>query len=103
RPKNRKHRRQTINIGTHKTRKMKDTLNLIKKQAKTQEKQVITDERRLRPKDVKTLITDNSKAKKLLGWKPKTTLQEGIRKTIQWYLKNGELWGYEKRGWPWRY
>ena len=74
---------ETINIGTQKTWKMKDTLNLIKKQTKTEEKQVITDETRLRPKDVKTLIADNSKAQKLLGWKPKTTFQEGIQKTIQ--------------------
>ena len=94
---------ETINIGTRKTWKMKDVLNLIKKQTHTEEKEVVTDERRLRPNDVKTLITDNSKAKKLLGWKPKTTFQEGIKKTIQWYLKNGELWGYEKHGWPWRY
>jgi nucleoside-diphosphate-sugar epimerase len=94
---------ETINIGTSKTWKMKDILTLIKKQTKTQEKPVTLDKTRLRPNDVKTLITDNSKAQKLLNWKPKTPFQEGLRKTIQWYLKNGKLWGYEKREWPWRY
>jgi len=59
---------------------MKDTLTLIKKQTKTQEKPVITDKRRLRPNDVNTLITDNSKAKKLLHWKPKTTFEEDLAK-----------------------
>ena len=54
---------ETINIGTHKTWKMKNTLNLIKKETKTKEKQVTVDKTRLRPKDVKTLITDNTKAK----------------------------------------
>jgi len=94
---------EIINIGTNKTWKMKDILNLIKKETKTEEKEVAIDERRMRPKDVKKLITNNSKAKKLLKWKPTTTFEEGIKKTIQWYLKNGKLWGYEKHGWAWRY
>lgn len=29
---------------------------------------------------------DPSKIEKTLGWRPKTTLQEGLRKTVQWYL-----------------
>jgi dTDP-glucose 4,6-dehydratase len=49
------------------------------------------------------LITDNAKARKLLGWKPTTTFEEGIRKTIKWYLENEKMWGYEKHGWKWRY
>lgn len=32
---------------------------------------------------------DNSKAKELLGWTPKTTLEEGLKKTIEWQ-KNEE-------------
>jgi len=94
---------QIINIGTRKTWKMKDILNLIKKETKTEEKEVIIDKQRLRPKDVETLITENRKAKKILGWKPTTTFEEGIKRTIQWYLKNSKLWGYEKHEWPWRY
>jgi len=37
---------------------------------------------------------DNRKARKLLGWAPKTGLDEGLRKTIEWYeskLKKKEL------------
>ena len=30
----------------------------------------------------------NDKAKKLLGWVPKTTLDVGLRKTIEWYENN---------------
>jgi len=29
---------------------------------------------------------DHSKITKELGWKPKTTFEEGIEKTIRWYL-----------------
>jgi len=32
--------------------------------------------------------SDNSKAKKILGFKAKTSLKEGLKKTIEWYKKN---------------
>lgn len=34
------------------------------------------------------LSVDISKARETFGWQPKTSLDEGIRKTIQWYQKN---------------
>ncbi|KOA21340.1 dTDP-glucose 4,6-dehydratase [Clostridium homopropionicum DSM 5847] len=33
---------------------------------------------------------DPTKIKKELGWEPKTTFEEGIIKTIKWYLENGK-------------
>lgn len=92
-----------INIGTGQAHKMKDILALVQKETNTQEKPVVTDKRRLRPKDVETLITDNAEAKKVLGWTPKVSFEEGIRKTIKWYNDNNRTWGYEKHGWKWRY
>lgn len=82
---------------------MKEILSLIKKETGVQEKDVVVDKNRLRPKDVETLVTDNSKARKILGWKPETTFEDGIQSTIEWYIENGQMWGYEKRGWLWRY
>ncbi len=32
-------------------------------------------------------VADNSLAKKLLGWEPKLTFKEGLRRTIDWYYK----------------
>lgn len=40
-----------------------------------------------RPLDAHILIGDNSKAKKLLGWEPKTSLEEGLKKTIDYYRR----------------
>jgi len=34
--------------------------------------------------EIRKLICDYSKAKKILGWKPKVSLKEGIRRTTQW-------------------
>lgn len=94
---------EIINIGTSRTHKMKDILSLIRKETHTENKPVICDENRLRPRDVEILISDNSKAKQVLDWKPTTTFEQGIRKTIRWYMDNKQTWGYEKHGWKWRY
>ena len=94
---------EIINIGTNKTHKMKEILDLIRKETNAQSKEVVTDKSRLRPKDVTTLITDNGRARKILGWKPETTFSEGIKETVQWYIDNDKMWGYEKHGWQWRY
>jgi dTDP-glucose 4,6-dehydratase len=36
---------------------------------------------------------DSSKIQRELGWKPSVTFEQGIKKTIQWYLENKEWWG----------
>jgi len=34
--------------------------------------------------EIRRLVCDYSKAKKILGWRPKTSLEEGIKRTTQW-------------------
>ncbi len=33
-----------------------------------------------------------SKIKNELGWVPQVTVEEGLRKTVQWYLENQDWW-----------
>ncbi len=57
------------------------------------EKPIVQDTNRFRPdkSEVYTLICDNSKAQKLIGWKPQYTLREGLFETIQFISKNLNL------------
>ena len=41
-----------------------------------------------RPDDPKRRAADISKARKLLNWEPKTSLDEGLEKTIKWFKEN---------------
>jgi len=41
-----------------------------------------------KPSMIPIRLIDISKAEKLIGFKPKTSLKEGIKKTIEWYRKN---------------
>ena len=36
---------------------------------------------------------DNSRAKEILGWRPRFKLQDGLAQTIDWYMKNHKLEG----------
>ncbi len=94
---------EIINVGTSKTWRMQEILDLIKKGTDAEEKSVVIDKNRLRPRDVATLVTANKKAKKVLGWEPATRFEEGIRRTVKWYIENGKNWGYEAHGWQWRF
>lgn len=57
------------------------------------EKPIVQDTNRFRPdrSEVYTLICDNQKAQKLIGWKPQYSLREGLSETIQFISKNLNL------------
>jgi len=40
-----------------------------------------------RPGDVRRLLADVSRAERLLGFAPRTSLQEGLSRTVSWYLQ----------------
>jgi NAD dependent epimerase/dehydratase len=56
--------------------------------------EINTDSARVRPRDseVERLWCDNTKAEKLLGWAPTTSLDEGLKKTIEWISDNMHLY-----------
>jgi nucleoside-diphosphate-sugar epimerase len=94
---------EIINFGTGKSVKMQEILFMIKRMIGSNDKDVVQEKERLRPYDVYSLQADASKAYKLLGWKPEIDLSDGLQKTIDWYMNNGQAWLYEKRGWYWKY
>ncbi len=51
---------------------------------------ITEDRQRLRPEasEVLRLVSDNSLAVQRLGWKPSVTLDEGLRRTIEWIRAN---------------
>jgi nucleoside-diphosphate-sugar epimerase len=43
------------------------------------------------PADVSTTWADVSKAARLLGWRPEVSIEEGLRRCVQWYRDNREM------------
>jgi dTDP-glucose 4,6-dehydratase len=50
-----------------------------------------------RPGQVFRHTADRSKAERLLGWRPEVTFEDGLDRTIAWYLQNRSWW--EKQLW----
>jgi dTDP-glucose 4,6-dehydratase len=51
-----------------------------------------------RPGHDRRYALDSSKLRKDLGWKPKYSFEEGINKTVDWYLGNKTWWEKVKSG-----
>jgi NAD dependent epimerase/dehydratase len=81
---------QEVNICSNYEISMRDTLELIAKIMQADVK-FVEDVQRLRPEnsEVFRLWGDNTKIKALTGFAPSCTLEEGLRKTVEWFT-NGE-------------
>ncbi len=51
-------------------------------------KRAIVDQKPFHKADMKATWADITKAGELLGWKPAVGLDEGLRRTVDWYLQN---------------
>ncbi len=49
------------------------------------------------PKELRNLQLDITKAVKKTGWKPETSLREGVRREIEWIRNNRERWNVRER------
>ncbi len=71
-----------VNLGRGKPESLMHMIELIERATgKTIEKRFLD----MQPGDVKKTWADISLAKQLLGWEPKISLDEGIKKFVQWY------------------
>jgi len=73
---------EIINVGSGRTITLK---NLIEVLGKVSGKEAIIKKLDEQPGDVPTTYADIGKAKRLLGYNPSTTIEEGIRRFFEWY------------------
>jgi len=87
---------EIINIGSNSEISISETLNIIKELMES-EVNFVTDEKRLRPKnsEVFRLYCDNTKIKKITGYKPKISIQDGLQRTISWFTEPKNLRHYK--------
>jgi len=85
-----------INIATGREVSMAQTLETIAKlMGRTVEE--VTDAERLRPakSEVNRLLGDNTLITTLTDWRPRHSLEEGLQKTIDWFVKPENLAKYK--------
>jgi UDP-glucuronate 4-epimerase len=78
---------EIINLGESRTVKLSDLIALIEKvSGKTVRKEYFP----MQPGDVIQTYADISKAKKLLGYDPKTDLESGLKRFYEWFILEGQ-------------
>lgn len=82
---------EVINLGTGREISIRELVAAILK-VLGKDLPIITEGERVRPEksEVERLCADASKARELLGWEPKHTLEEGLARTIEWIRENNE-------------
>jgi len=87
---------EVVNIGSNSEVSILDMLELIKT-IMNSEVEFIIDPKRIRPKnsEVERLWCDNTKIEKLTSYKPEIKLEEGLKKTIDWFLNPRNLEKYK--------
>lgn len=79
---------EIFNLGSDNPVKLMYVINLIEDALG---KKAVIEFMPRHPADVSATWADIEKSKERLNWHPKTTIEEGIKKTVQWYLENKEF------------
>lgn len=79
---------EIINLGGDKPHELNYAIELIEK---CLGKKASIDFKPFHKADLKATWADITKANNILAWEPDVSLEEGIEKTVQWYLTNKEL------------
>jgi len=74
-----------INLGTGSRYNMIDVVEMIFKITNWRPSKIIFD--KSKPIGALSRALDNSKAEELLGWKPRFSLKDGLKNTVDWYVK----------------
>ena len=72
------------NIGSERSYSIQEIYNILKKLS-GKKNPVIVQKTKIRKNDVKNVVSDCSKIKKL-GWKPEISINEGLELTLNWHI-----------------
>jgi dTDP-glucose 4,6-dehydratase len=87
---------EVVNLGSNKAYSVEELAHLVGELMGYDKIEIEIESTRLRPLDVGLLQCDYRKAKKYIDWEPKVDIREGLKRTIEWYMKNGRQWLYER-------
>ncbi len=78
---------EVINLGSDRPVKLNRVIQLIEQSLGKKAK---IEYQPRHPADVPATWADITRARELLGWRPLVSIEEGIQRTVEWYLENRE-------------
>ncbi|TLX75020.1 NAD-dependent epimerase/dehydratase family protein [Labilibacter sediminis] len=79
---------ENMNLGNNSPVKLIDLINSI---AEVTDQKLEIEQLPMQPGDVDITYADISKAQQMLNYKPQTSLKEGLKEFVDWYLKHKEI------------
>ena len=77
---------EVFNLGESRTVELNELISLLEKELDTH---AIIDRQPSQPGDVPQTFADISKARELLGYNPKTQIEDGLRRFVEWFRMRG--------------
>ena len=87
---------EVYNMGSEGGIKIYELAELIGKLIGYDSIQIDVDQARVRPWEIWHLQSDNTKLYSIIDQKPEVSLEEALRKTIDFYYKNDKKWDWKK-------
>src|SRR5919112_1884160 len=78
---------EVFNLGESRTVELRELIGLLEKELG---REATIDRKPTQPGDVPQTFADISKARRLLGYDPRTPIEEGIRRFVEWFKGNDE-------------
>ncbi len=75
---------EVINLGESRTVELRELITLLEKELGREAR---IDRQPLQPGDVPRTFADITKARRLLGYDPRTQIEEGIRRFVEWFRR----------------
>jgi len=75
---------EVVNLGESRTVELRELISLLERELDTH---AIIDRQPQQPGDVPQTFADITKARQLLGYNPKTQIEDGIRLFVEWYRR----------------
>ena len=85
-----------VNIGSGETWSVRELVDKIAPLLGLECWSITADPRRLRRFDVQCFQCDATKLRACSGWRPTIGLDEGLARTVKWFLDNGRAWSWER-------
>lgn len=76
-------RYEVVNLGESRTVELRELIALLEKELG---REAVIDRQPLQPGDVPRTFADVEKARRLLGYEPRTQIEEGLRRFVEWFL-----------------
>jgi len=76
---------EVINLGSDRPVSVRRILSLLQE---VLGRDAVIIRKPVHPADVPATWADIAKARALLGWEPRTSLEDGLRRTVDWYLQH---------------